>query len=441
MQFVLIKKKDIPTIDFSNLTTVGIDDFAIKKRHTYGTIMINHQNKKIVDMIPSRDTSDLNLWFKNLINLSSISRDGSLTYKNAIDISFKKINQISDRFHLIKSLSEAVCNEIKTNYNKVLVGTKEFSYKEKISILERYNKCKKDIETGINISNACINNKIYINLFKKIDKMTDNDKNQYFAKKDKLDIKIEENQKRKKDLIKQVRDSYSSCKSISKVSKIFDIDRKTIKNYLNDDYVSNLFSDDKTKGTKSKLLDYENIILEGLNNSESQKNIFLKLKDAGYDGTYSNLRMYIRKIKKKGKLTVDIFVEKRDILNLLFHKRNNELFPKEYLNIAFNKYPKIKKVITIFHEFKSILLKIKNKKYLEKWIIKANNLNSQYLNSFIKGLQRDYDAVINALLFKESNGIVESKVNTTKLSKRIMYGRSSFNLIKNKTLRLQSLRQ
>ena len=44
------------------------------------------------------------------------------------------------------------------------------------------------------------------------------------------------------------------------------------------------------------------------------------------------------------------------------------------------------------------------------------------MNSFIKGLQRDYDAVINALLFKESNGIVESKVNTTKLSKRIMYG-------------------
>ena len=51
VQFVLIKK-DIPTIDFSNLTIVCIDDFDIKKRHTYGTIMIHHQNKKIVDMIP-----------------------------------------------------------------------------------------------------------------------------------------------------------------------------------------------------------------------------------------------------------------------------------------------------------------------------------------------------------------------------------------------------
>lgn len=41
----------------------------------------------------------------------------------------------------------------------------------------------------------------------------------------------------------------------------------------------------------------------------------------------------------------------------------------------------------------------------------------------------------------ESNGIVESEVNTTKLTKRIMYGKSSFELIKNKTMRLQSLRQ
>ena len=37
------------------------------------------------------------------------------------------------------------------------------------------------------------------------------------------------------------------------------------------------------------------------------------------------------------------------------------------------------------------------------------------------------------MLPDEYNGIVESEVNTTKLTKRIMYGRSSFELIKNKT--------
>ena len=52
-----------------------------------------------------------------------------------------------------------------------------------------------------------------------------------------------------------------------------------------------------------------------------------------------------------------------------------------------------------------------------------------------------YLAVINSLLYQETNGIVESKVKTTKLTKKIMYGKSSFELIKNKTLRLQSLRQ
>ena len=117
------------------------------------------------------------------------------------------------------------------------------------------------------------------------------------------------------------------------------------------------------------------------------------------------------------------------------------MLPRKYLNIVFSKYPIVKKCLSIFLEFKSILLNIKKKKYLDKWIIKASRLESKNIDSFVRGIKRDYDAVINSLLCDESNGIVESKVNTTKLTKRIMYGRSSFELIKNKAMRLQSLRQ
>lgn len=88
----------------------------------------------------------------------------------------------------------------------------------------------------------------------------------------------------------------------------------------------------------------------------------------------------------------------------------------------------------------SILLNTKKQKYLDKWIIKASRLGSKSINSFVRGIKRDYDAVINSLLHDESNGIVESEFNTTKLTKRIMYGRS-FELIKNKAVILQSLRQ
>lgn len=33
-----------------------IDDFSIKRRHTYGTVMINAQTVQIVDMLESRES-------------------------------------------------------------------------------------------------------------------------------------------------------------------------------------------------------------------------------------------------------------------------------------------------------------------------------------------------------------------------------------------------
>ena len=178
-----------------------------------------------------------------------------------------------------------------------------------------------------------------------------------------------------------------------------------------------------------------------MNNKCSIKQVFITLKEKGYKGSYSNLRMYLRRLRKQNKLTLDSYVEKRDILNLLYHEKSDDLLPRKYLNIVFSKYPIVKEYLSKFLEFKSILLNIKKQKYLDKWIIKASRLGTKSIISFVRGIKRDYDAVINSFLHDESNGIVESKVNTTKLTKRIMYGRSSFELIKNKTMRLQSLRQ
>ena len=44
----------------------GIDDFAIKKRHKYGTVMVNHDNNNnnIISMINSRDIGEVSSWLK-----------------------------------------------------------------------------------------------------------------------------------------------------------------------------------------------------------------------------------------------------------------------------------------------------------------------------------------------------------------------------------------
>ncbi|WP_257148854.1 transposase [Bacillus thuringiensis] len=43
-----------------------IDDFALKKRHTYGKIMIDIDTHQVVDLIHSRDREEVINWLKTL---------------------------------------------------------------------------------------------------------------------------------------------------------------------------------------------------------------------------------------------------------------------------------------------------------------------------------------------------------------------------------------
>lgn len=66
--------------------------------------------------------------------------------------------------------------------------------------------------------------------------------------------------------------------------------------------------------------------------------------------------------------------------------------------------------------------------------MKAKKLKIEGLNSFIKGLELDYEAVLNSIKYLESNGLVEVSVHKIKKVKRIMHGRCKFELLKSKIL-------
>lgn len=56
------------------------------------------------------------------------------------------------------------------------------------------------------------------------------------------------------------------------------------------------------------------------------------------------------------------------------------------------------------------------------------------LASFAAGLRRDEDAVRGALSESWSNGQVEGQVNRLKVTKRDMYGRAGFELLRGRVL-------
>lgn len=80
------------------------------------------------------------------------------------------------------------------------------------------------------------------------------------------------------------------------------------------------------------------------------------------------------------------------------------------------------------------LLKSKSSEILDKWMDDATSHKISEIDSFVKGLKLDMDAVRNAIAYPWSNGFVEGNVNRLKTKKREMYGRAGFELLKRKVV-------
>ncbi len=71
---------------------------------------------------------------------------------------------------------------------------------------------------------------------------------------------------------------------------------------------------------------------------------------------------------------------------------------------------------------------------LRPWMEEANKSGIAELKSFVAGVERDYDAVKEALRLPWSQGVTEGKVNKLKTIKRQMYGRAGFPLLRQRLL-------
>jgi transposase len=103
-------------------------------------------------------------------------------------------------------------------------------------------------------------------------------------------------------------------------------------------------------------------------------------------------------------------------------------------------YPSFQKIHDIVWKFRE-LFREKNLDKFDQWLKDASLLEVSEINSFINGMDRDIEAVRNAVLLNYSNGLAEGSVNKIKVIKRIMYGRCGFEMLRTKTLRLEKMRK
>jgi hypothetical protein len=87
---------------------VGVDDWAIRKEQRYGTILIDLEPGRALDILPGRDGEAVKMWLRDHPGVEIITRDRWAAYAQAATEGAPQAKQVADRWHLPKNLREVV---------------------------------------------------------------------------------------------------------------------------------------------------------------------------------------------------------------------------------------------------------------------------------------------------------------------------------------------
>jgi transposase len=87
---------------------LGVDDWAFRKGRRYGTILVDLERRRLVDLLPDATAESLTTWLKEHPGVEILSRDRAGVYAEGARQGAPNAVQVADRWHLLKNLSETL---------------------------------------------------------------------------------------------------------------------------------------------------------------------------------------------------------------------------------------------------------------------------------------------------------------------------------------------
>ena len=87
---------------------VGVDDWALRKGRTYGTILVDLERRRPLDLLPDRSASTFANWLRREPQIRLVARDRSTEYARGAATGAPEAVQVADRWHLLLNARQMI---------------------------------------------------------------------------------------------------------------------------------------------------------------------------------------------------------------------------------------------------------------------------------------------------------------------------------------------
>lgn len=401
----LITSLPLPTVPTPRI--LGVDDFALRKGHRYGSILVDLEQNQPIALLPDRTAETLEAWLKEHPGVEILSRDRSKAYKLGMSQGSPNAIQVADRFHLLQNLEETLEHVLKGH-------TQALQAVEKAQLQA----------SGIAVC-------------------------QLLELPEPPESPKAMNRTRRLEKYEQTHALRQQGYAIQDIAHHLGIGERTVYTYLSASTFPERQPTIRRRG--SGLEAYKPYLQQQWSLGYQQtKALFEDIQQQGYQGSYQPVARFTHQLRRvqppakpdpqslqdlpgRGPAPMPQTPPQKPLTArrsawLILQRKDTLTVEEELLLEQLAQRPELSTVISLAQGFID-LVRRRLPEQLDTWLETAISSSIKGFQSFAKGIKEDYDAVKNGLSFDVSNGPVEGQNNRLKMLKRQMFGRAGLDLL------------
>ncbi len=380
----------------TSVRVLGVDDFAFRKGQHYGTILVDLEQRRVVDLLPDRTAESLTAWLKAHPEVQVISRDRANAYSEAAKAGAPQAKQVADRWHLLKNIADRL-EDVVSQEKKALGAAAQRAYAPAPPAPLAPNYQQRQRQATLQRRQTRLDTY-----------------QEFFAQNAHLSVKEQ------MEAAGVSRNTYYKWKR-----------RKTLPQR-------------KPLPRRDRLIDAFIPYLQGRWEAGCQKGatLFKEIQAQGFSGTSATVDYLLREWRKEGRPSKAPEPLRRPspretLWFLLKPSAQLTSRQQQFTQALLELSPRLHKAQELTLAFFTLVRK-RDVAALDAWLEAVEQSDILPLRACLGGMHKDKAAIVAALSCEWSNGQVEGQVNRLKLVKRSMYGRANFALLRARVLPTQA---